>query len=142
VNSGYLLDTNVLSELMRQHPNAAVMAFMAIVGLDRLFTSDVTYGELAFGASLLGDIARKQAILDDVNERIRPLFAGRVLSADEDTWLIWKRMERDGRRRRYTFPQPDLVIAALAEQHGFAVVTRDVEPFREAGVMVRNPWEG
>ena len=139
---GFLLDTNILSEFMRPRPAEKVLAFMAAWDASRLYVTDVTLAELCFGASLVDDPVRRSGILAAIDERIRPQFEGRTLSADEATWLVWKRLEWQGRKRRYTHPQPDLVIAALASQHGLTVATRDTEPFREAGVAVFNPWEG
>jgi toxin FitB len=142
VSAGFLLDTNVISEFTKPRPEPRVLAFFMNADPAQLQVPDAVLAEIRFGIETLPDASPRHRYRNALENHIRPLFAGRVLSADEDTWLIWKRMERDGRRRRYTFPQPDLVIAALAEQHGLAVVTRDVEPFREAGVIVRNPWEG
>jgi toxin FitB len=136
----YLLDTNVISELMRRVPARSVAEFVAAADHSGLYVSDITLAELKFGAELVQDAARQQGIIDALDERVRPLFPGRVLAADEETWLRWKHLDRKARQRRYTFPQPDLVIACLAIQHGLTVVTRDVEPFREAGAAFFNPW--
>ena len=95
---------------------------------------------MRFGITLLADEGRKKHYDSILNDRIRPLFQGRVLKAGEETWLIWKQLEHKGRQRRYTFQQPDLVIASLAIEHDMCVVTRDSDPFREAGASHHNPW--
>jgi toxin FitB len=141
VTAGYLVDTNVLSELMRSTPSRNVLRFMESVSLDRLLTADIMLAELHDGASLVTDDTRRSGIFAAINECIRPMFRDRMISAGEATWVIWKRMEQSGRERRYTFPQPDLVIAALAEEHDLTVLTRDIAPFHEAGVAFLNPWE-
>jgi toxin FitB len=140
LNKGYLLDTNVLSDMMRPRVAIGVVQFLEATEASRLFISDINLAELKFGALLLPDPKRRDAILDAVNDRIHPAFSGRILSANEETWLIWKRIEYEGRKRRHTYPQPDLVIAALATQHALIVVTRDTEPFDKADVPVLNPW--
>jgi toxin FitB len=141
VTAGYLVDTNVLSELMRPTPSRNVLAFLESVSLDRILTADIMLAELRYGASLVTDDARRSGIFAAINESIRPMFRNRILSVSEATWVIWKRMEQSGRNRRYTFPQPDLVIAALAEEHDLTVLTRDITPCQEAGVAFLNPWE-
>jgi len=140
VKGGYLLDTNVLSELMKARPSPRVTAFFDTKPTEAFFLSDVVLGEIAFGIEITRDISTQQRLQRGLDQFVRPTFAGRVLGTTEATWITWKRIERDGRKRGYTFPQPDLVIASLALQHGLTIVTRDGEPFREAGVSVLDPW--
>jgi predicted nucleic acid-binding protein len=136
----YLLDTNVLSELRKPRPDRAVEAFVQSQALDDLFICDVTLAEIGFGADIREDPREKAVILNWLDGVIRPMFEGRCLSADEKAWRVWKMLEYDGRRMGHTYPQPDLVIASIALLNGLTVVTRDVEPFRRAGVAVSNPW--
>jgi hypothetical protein len=68
------------------------------------------------------------------------LFAGRVLSITEDVIVRWKTMVVEGRKRRHTFGQPDLFIAAIAAVQDLVVVTRDSDEFVEARVPVFDPW--
>lgn len=137
---GYLLDTNVLSELRRPKPNRFVEAFLRAQSEDNLFVSDITLAEIRFGAQLRSDPDERAVISNWLETIIRPLFDGRSLRADEEIWLIWKTLEYGGRRARYTYPQPDLVIAAIALRYNLTVATRDTEPFERARVPVVNPW--
>ncbi len=136
----YLLDTNVVSELTRLSPSPSVLAFFRINPVERFYISDVTLAEIRFGLSLMENASRRDWMLVRVEDQIRPLFKTRVVSANEEAWLIWKRLERQGRKTGFTFPQPDLMIAALAIQHDLIVATRDVVPFERAGVSFFNPW--
>jgi toxin FitB len=138
---GFLLDTNVISEFGRERPSASVISCLSQLELNSLFVPDVVLAEVRFGITLLKDEPRRMHYDRALRDYIRPMFHDRVLSAGEETWLIWKRLDRAGRARRYTFPQPDLVIAALAEEHDLTVLTRDIAPFQEAGVAFLNPWE-
>jgi predicted nucleic acid-binding protein len=139
--AGFLVDTNVLSELDKPYPERRVTRFFAETDDALLFISDVVLAELRFGIEKVRDPARRSRMLNWLDEVGRPLFHGRVLSADENAWLLWKALEQEGRRTGYTYPQPDLVIAAIALHHGLTVVTRDAEPFTRAGVPVHNLWE-
>ena len=138
---GFLIDTNVLSELRKPRPHSGVLHFFRSADADRMFISEVTMAEIRFGAELRSVQSERAVILNWLENIIRPLFLGRQLSTSEEIWLLWKHLERDGRRSGYTYPQPDLVVAAMALHHELTVVTRDAEPFERAGVPIHNPWE-
>jgi predicted nucleic acid-binding protein len=105
-----------------------------------LFTTDVTFGEIRFGIEQLEDLGRRSDIHFWLDRMLRPLFAGRVLAITEDVIVRWKTMVTEGQKRRYTFGQPDLFIAAIAALEDLVVVTRDTDEFVEAGVPVFDPW--
>ena len=137
--SGWLLDTNVLSELRRPRPNARVRDFVAAQPLEQLFVSTVTLAEIRFGIDLVADPVRRAELGDWLLHRVRPMFARRVLEVSEDVMFKWRLLVEDGRRAGHTFSQPDLIIAATALQHGLTVVTRDVGDFSPARVPLLNP---
>ncbi|ULO24371.1 type II toxin-antitoxin system VapC family toxin [Methylocystis sp. SB2] len=139
--SGWLLDTNVLSELRRPRPNAKVVAFVAAQPLDRLYVSVVTFAEIRFGIELVADPSRRAELHDWLTLKVRPLFTQRTLPVSEDVMLKWRLLVEEGRKTRYTFSQPDLIIAATALLHGLTVVTRDTGDFEKARAPVVNPWE-
>ena len=138
--SGWLLDTNVLSELRRPRPNARVRDFVAAQPLEQLFISTVTLAEIRFGIELVTDPVHRAELGDWLLHRVRPMFARRVLEVSEDVMFKWRLLVEDGRRAGHTFSQPDLIIAATALQHGLTVVTRDVGDFAPARVPLLNPW--
>jgi toxin FitB len=137
----FLLDTNVVSELMRDRPSPAVLSMLQRHPADHFALPDIVFAEIQFGIELITNPDRQTQFHSVLNRKVRTLFEKRLFSANEDTWLIWKRLEHEGRRRRYTYPQPDLVIACIAIQHGLTIVTRDTDPFREAGALFINPWK-
>jgi hypothetical protein len=138
--SGWLLDTNVLSELRRPRPNAKVAAFVAAQPLDRLYVSVVTFAEIRFGIELIADPSRRGELHEWLTLKVRPLFTQRTLPVSEDVMLKWRLLVEEGRKTRYTFSQPDLIIAATALLHGLTVVTRDTGDFEKARTPVINPW--
>ncbi len=139
--SGWLLDTNVLSELRRQRPNPNVLAFMASKPLDLLYVSVVNLAEIRFGIERVADPARRAELHDWLTLRVRPLFEQRTLPVSEDVMLKWRLLVEEGRKMRHTYSQPDLIIAATALLHGLTVVTRDVGDFEKARAPVINPWK-
>jgi hypothetical protein len=138
--NGWLLDTNVISELRRPRPHARVRDFIAGQRLDDLFVSTVTFAEIRFGIDALDDAIRRTELNDWLLHSVRPLFDQRVLEVSEAVMFKWRLLVEEGRKVGHTFSQPDLIIAATALQHGLTVVTRDVGDFKLARVHLLNPW--
>ena len=138
--TGWLLDTNVVSELRKPRPEPKVVSFIAQQSLDTLFVSDVTFAEIRFGIETVTNPARRAEINDWLVHKFRPMFSGRALPISEDVILKWRLVVEEGRKAGHTFSQPDLFIAATALHHGFTLVTRNVVDYRMARVPVFNPW--
>jgi predicted nucleic acid-binding protein len=138
--TGWLLDTDVLSELRRLKPNRKVLAFVAAQPLDLLHVNTITLAEIRFGIELVNDATRRAELNDWLAHKVRPMFKHRVLDVTEDVMFKWRLLVEDGRKVGHTFSQPDLIIAATALHHGLTLVSRDVLDFEKAGVPVLNPW--
>jgi predicted nucleic acid-binding protein len=139
--TGWLLDTNVLSELRRPRPDKKVLAFVEGQALDLLHVSAVTLAEIRFGIELLADATRRAELNDWLTHKIRPMFEQRILDVSEDVILKWRMLVETGRKAGHTYSQPDLFIAATAVHHGLTVVTRDTREYERARVPVLNPWK-
>jgi len=140
--SGWLIDTNVVSELRKPRPEPKVVSFIAGQSLDSLFVSEVTLAEIRFGIERAAEPARRAELNDWLNHKLRPMFERRVLPVTEDVILKWRLLVEEGRKAGHTFTQPDLFIAATALRHGLTVVTRDTDDYRLARVSIFNPWTG
>jgi len=138
--TGWLLDTNILSELRRPKPDRKVLAFVATQPLELLHVSTVTFAEIRFGIELVTDAGRRAELSDWLAQKVRPMFEQRVLAITEDIMFKWRLLVEDGRKSGYTFSQPDLIIAATALHHGLTVVSRDVSDYQRARAPVLNPW--
>lgn len=139
--TGWLLDTNILSELRRPRPEPKVVAFIAARPLDLMFVSAVTLAEICFGIELVTDANRRSELQEWLTHKVRPLFDQRVLPITEDIMFKWRLLVEDGRKAGHTFSQPDLIIAATGLHHGLTVVTRDINDYEKARVMLLNPWD-
>ena len=139
--TGWLLDTNILSELRRQKPEPKVLAFVAAKPLDLLYISAVTFAEIRFGFELVADANRRAELNDWLAHKVRPMFEQRVLAVNEDVMFKWRLLVEEGRKTGHTFSQPDLIIAATALQHGLTVVSRDTGDYERARVSAINPWQ-
>jgi len=138
--TGWLLDTNVLSELRRPRPEPKVLAFVAGQPLEHLYVSTVTFAEIRFGIERVADAGRRAELNDWLAHKVRPMFEQRVLAISEDVMFKWRLLVEDGRKAGHTFSQPDLIIAATALHHGLTVVSRDVGDYRRTHAPVLNPW--
>ena len=138
--NGWLLDTNVLSELRRPRPEPKVVEFVSAQPLELLHVSVVTFAEIRFGIELLNDAARRTELHEWLDHQLRPMFDGRVLEISEDVMLKWRLLVEEGRKRGHTFSQPDLIIAATALHQGLTIVSRDTREYRMANASVLNPW--
>jgi len=138
--TNWLLDTNVLSELRRPKPDPKVAAFVGGLALDQIYVSVVSIAEIRFGIERLADVERRTALRDWLANAVRPMFESRVLPLSEEVILRWRLILEEGRKRRHTFSQPDLFIAATALCHGLTVLSRDTSEFERAKAPVVNPW--
>lgn len=138
--TGWLLDTNIVSELRKPRPEAKVVRFVAGQTLESLFISVVTLAEIRFGIEKVPDPARRSELGDWLSHKLRPMFERRVLPIDEDVILKWCLLVEAGRKKGHTYSQPDLFIAATALHNGLTLVTRDVDDYKQTGVPAFNPW--
>jgi predicted nucleic acid-binding protein len=100
---GWLLDTNVLSELRRPRPDAQVVAFVAAQPVPSLYVSTATMAEIRFGIELIADFARRTDLNAWLTHTLRPLFEGRVVPITEDVLVRWRQLVDAGRKRGHTY---------------------------------------
>ena len=136
-----LLDTNVVSEPLRPEPNTAVIAWIDAQPLETLFLSVITVAELRAGLALLPAGKRRSGLQQNLEKRVLPLFAGRVLPFDMACTQAYAELMAKCRGAGLAIATADGYIAAIATASGFAVATRDTGPFEAAGTDVINPWQ-
>jgi predicted nucleic acid-binding protein len=138
--TGWLLDTNIVSELRRPRPEPRVTEFVAAQPIRDLFVSDMTLAELRYGTELVTDPGKRATLQHWLTHALRPLFAERVLPVNEDVLVKWQVLAEQYRRSGRIAPAADLIIAATALLHGMTVVTRNTADFTLSAVPVFNPW--
>ena len=135
-----LLDTNVLSELLRAAPDAAVLAWFAAQPAETLFVSAVTQAEMMLGARLLPSSRRRSSLEVAVRAMFDEDFAGRILPFDSAAVAPYVDIVSSRRAAGRPISQFDAQIAAIARHHGTGLATRNVDDFEACGVAVVNPW--
>lgn len=137
---GWLLDTNVISELRKTDCHPAVKTWADKQPPQSFYLSRITFAEIRFGIDQVSDPVFKNELSHWLENTLRPWFVDRILEVEEDVILTWRNMVERGRKQRHTFSQPDLFFAATASFHDLCVVTRNTDDFEKAGVPVYNPW--
>lgn len=135
-----VLDTNVISELMRPEPSVTVAAWMAGHPATGLFTTCVNEAEIRLGIASLPDGRRRRAFAEAADAMFRTEFAGRVLSFDSAAARAFAEIAAGRRRQGKPIGHADAQIAAIARAHGAAVATRNVGDFVGCGIAVVDPW--
>ena len=135
----FLLDTNVLSELVKREPNNNVVKWMHQTPQGQLHVSVLSLGEIYKGIEHLSQSrARKAQLVTWVEEVLLNWFENRILPVEFSIAKRWGQLQKQCPR---TFPAVNLLLAATALQHGFSVVTRHVQDFHAIpGLTIVNPW--
>lgn len=138
----YLLDTCVVSELVRKTPDPQVVAWVDSLHEAETYLSAITIGEIKRGVERLPPSERRHAVLDWLEHDLLARFDRRILPVDAMVALTWgqlvARLDREGR----PMPAFDSLIAATALNGGLILATRNVDSFSSTGVTLLNPWTG
>ena len=137
--SGFLLDTNVVSEALRPRPDARVLAWLRAHEA-RAWLSVVTIGELEAGIRGAPDGRRTQALRAWLDDVLVPQFAHRLLPVDLEVARCWGERTAAARAAGTPVGAVDALLAATAAHHGLAVATRNMRDFEPLGVDVVDPW--
>lgn len=135
-----ILDTNVISELMRAEPNGRVLEWLVRQPIAGLFTTTLTQAEIFYGLQLLPEGRRRK----DLIAAARPIFevemAGRILSFDSDAALAYAELAAHRRQTGQPISQIDGQIAAITRSRGAHLATRNVRDFVACGIALIDPW--
>ena len=135
-----LVDTNVISETLRQQPDPAVVRWMDAQSIETLYLSAVTVAELRYGIAVLPEGRRRQVLHSGLEQSVLPLCEGRILPFDGTVAESYAELMAAARRRGRGVSAADGYIAATAHAAGLMVATRDTSPFEAVGLAVVNPW--
>ncbi|MDC9620733.1 type II toxin-antitoxin system VapC family toxin [Xenorhabdus sp. XENO-7] len=136
-----VLDTNVISETLRQVSEPHVIEWLDSQPIETLYLSTITLAELRFGMASLPPGKRRDNLQKSLESRVLPLFAGRLLPFDMLASQSYGELMAKARTLGLAISKADGYIAATAIANGMMVATRDVSPFKAADVDVINPWE-
>ena len=135
-----LLDTNVVSEVMKARPAEAVVTWLNGQDSSKLYVSAITIGEIAYGLRILPDGKRRSELRERFEQFITLAFDRRVLAYDESAARIYGELMGDRKELGLPMSVPDGQIAAVARHNHLAVATRNVADFENCGTDIVNPF--
>jgi predicted nucleic acid-binding protein len=138
--NGFLIDTNVLSEVLRPSPDPNVLAWSIQAPQEKLFLSVVSLGELSKGLAMMPSGQKKARLEESVSNLIEKWFAGRILPVSEGIARRWGVLESERLSLGRPIHVPDAQIAATALEHQLTLVTRNLKDFEHLGIGLLNPW--
>lgn len=136
-----ILDTNILSELMRPNPSAKVLAWIAKQPEADLFTTSITEAEIFYGIEVLPGGKRREHLTAAAEAVFTEDFSGRVYSFDSAAARAFSKIASSRRTSGNPISHPDAQIAAIAKTRRAKVASRDVKGFEQCGVDVIDPWD-
>jgi predicted nucleic acid-binding protein len=135
-----IVDTNVVSELLRPKPNPRVEQWLSAQDGLTIYLTSVSEAELRYGLAIMGNGKRRAALVDAVDRILREDFAGRILPFDSDAALSYAIIAAARRTAGRPIAQADCQIAAIARARGAVVATRNTPDFEGCGGDQINPW--
>src|SRR5580693_8596304 len=141
--SGFLIDTNVLSEYNRPgDPDAGVKRWLETTDRQLQHVSIITLAEIQKGIELLAEGKRRAQLEQWLTEDLEAWFSGRVLPVDRQVAMRWASLVAQGSRTGRPLPTVDSLIAATALAHDLIIVTRNTKDFESIGATTISPWDG
>ena len=137
----YILDTNVISELVARKPNIKVIAWLEKVDPDNIYLSVITLGEIKKGIEKLSASKRKNTLDSWFKEELLTRFHNRILLLDLPIFLTWGELTARLEKSGTPLPAIDSLLAATALQTEFTLVTRNTGDFHLAGISLYDPWQ-
>ena len=135
-----VVDTNVLSALMRPTPDTVVASWVAERPTSSLYLTAISEAELRFGLAIMPPGRRRDGLAEGLERMLRSGFANRVLPFDSAAASAYAAIAAARRAMGRPMPEADCQIAAIARSRDMAVVTRNVRDFADAGIEVIDPW--
>lgn len=138
----YLLDTNVVSELVKPRPEPNVVRWLAEAEEECIWLSVITFAEIRFGIAQMPDGRRRNSLLAWLQNDLPTRFDGRIISVGLVVADVWGAATARGRKRGVRLDVVDGFFAATAEAHEMTLATRNTRHFEKLGISLFNPWIG
>jgi len=137
-----ILDTNVVSELMRPAPEPRVLRWFSGQSAEDLHVTAITMAEILYGIELISTGRRRDAVRVGAERMFETVFADRILTFEDRASRLFSQIASSRRRQGKPMAEFDAQIAAITRVHGATLATRNPYVFEGCGVRLVNPWEG
>lgn len=135
-----ILDTNVVSEMLKETADAGVFTWLDAQSPESVFTTAITQAEIKYGIAIMPDGKRKSVLLTAATLLFEEDFEGRVLPFDSSAADAYAAIAAQRRSAGQPIGEADIQIAAIAQSRGGTVATRNVRDFTNCGIDIVNPW--
>ena len=137
-----ILDTNVVTELMRAAAEPKVLRWFSIQAAEDLHVTAVTTAEILYGIELIATGRRREVVRAGAEKMFGDVFADRILTFEDRAARVFSQIASSRRRQGKPMTEFDAQVAAIARVHGATLATRNPYVFEGCGVRLVNPWEG
>lgn len=136
-----VLDTNVLSELMKPQGSRKVKNWVAIQPRENLFITTITQAEILYGIAILPNGKRSQALRETAQAMFIEEFVGKILAFEQISAVCFAEIAANRKKIGKPISQADAQIAAICLANGAAIATRNIDDFIDCQIMLINPWD-
>jgi len=136
-----ILDTNVISELVRPNPSPQVLDVLRAVPSDDLFTTAITEGEIRYGLALLPRRRKRRLLESQIDSMLNQDFAGRIVPFDSQAAKVYAQLVAGRREKGRPISLADGQIAAIVSAHHATLLSRNARDFHDYGFRVVDPWK-
>lgn len=137
----YLLDTCVISELVKPSPNAQLVNWCSRQNEESLFLSCITVGEIQKGIAKLPASEKRDTLQNWLDTDLLERFGQRIVGIDTNIARRWGEIQATAEKAGLKMPVIDSLIASIGLVHDMTIVTRNVQDMQASGVQLFNPWE-
>ena len=137
----YLLDTNIISELIKPTPNRGVISFLNSLNENDILLSVITIGEIKFGIEKISSQKKKDKLLSWLDNDLLLRFKNRIVEIDTKTMLIWGELNHSLKTKGSPMPIMDSLIGATCLSHNYILITRNEKDFRRVEIEMINPFD-
>jgi predicted nucleic acid-binding protein len=136
-----LLDTNVISEVLRPIPDPAVLAWLRVIRRRELWTCSIVLAELFSGVGLMPTGKRQEALREKMNQLVSTLFDEKILDFEVKAARAYGPILAGRQAMGHPISELDAQIAAISVVNGATLATRNIPDFQHCGIQLINPWE-
>jgi predicted nucleic acid-binding protein len=136
-----ILDTNILSELLKPQPDSKVMAWLGNQNGLMVYTSAITVAEIRYGLAIMPKGKRRDELIFQTEEMFKDDFQGRILSFDAKAALYYADISAQRRTNGQPISQSDAMLAAITKMHNMKLATRNIKDFKKLDIPLVNPFD-
>ena len=138
----YILDTCVISELIKKDPDKNVIKWISGIDENALFITSITVGEIIKGIERLKDGKRKNDLIGWINTDLKERFKNRIIPFDTESATVWGKVQATTELKGKPLPAIDGIIASIGIANNMVIATRNISDMEESGVVLYDPWDG